>query len=338
MKKILSFVVLLALIFSLAIFATPSAFADGTETASEVEKHPLSEHIKAGESTKYTAYPRKGIEYSIYWTIEDKDGNVIKAEEAPNYYPGVTITFPNKQKICLFNVPAEMNGTKIQAHFVRQNAETIHTDYADLIVDENPNYNPTATISKKIVITKHPYDEVNLTNGQKATYFLAYADNYSKVSWEFKIGTEGVPFSAADAVKNYGLSLDGLDTEQLWVYNISWGINGWLVRAVFQDEDGNVAYTNWASMLLVNTCTPCKPASSCKPSCTPCKPSEGPCVAPSPCKPCTPPPCVPSGSTNPALIKPDSPSTVIVVPSPCTGIATYPCVPPEHSFCHPGCP
>ena len=295
MKKILNLVLAISLILTLAMFTAPPAFADGAEaaaaetTAFVVEKHPTNETIPAGGKAIFMAYPKGTQVYSVYWTIETDDGDVIEAENAPNYFSGLIVEFPDKQRIRLKNVPETMSGLKVRAHFAKMNGETIESDFAYLFVEPGEN-NPAPAVTasapvstaSQIVITKHPLDEVLLKDGQSSTYFTSYATGYSWISWEFKIGDNGGPFSAEKAISDYGLTLEGINSEKITIRNITWGINGWYVRAVFHDDAGNVKYSNWAFMRLVEyTPEPCKPCKPCEPICPP------PCI---PCPPCGPDP------------------------------------------------
>ena len=309
MKKILNLVLALSLILTLALFMAPAAFADGgeaagAETAFVVEKNPTDETIPAGGKAIFMAYPKGTQVYSVYWTFETDDGDTIEAENAPNYFSGLIVEFPDKQRIRLKNVPETMSGLRVRAHFAKMNGETIQSGPAFLFVEPGANdpapcataQAPVSTASE-IRITKHPLDEVFLRDGQSSTYFTSYAENYSWISWEFKIGDNGGPFSAEKAISDYGLTLEGINSEKITIRNISWGINGWYVRAVFHDAAGNVKYSNWAIMLL-KECTPCQPCQPCKP-CTPCIPCE-PCppvwipdpYCGTPCTPCI--PCEPA--------------------------------------------
>lgn len=312
MKKILTLILALSLIFSFALFMAPAAFADGNpqgtpaeaeepatvvvapEPAKEftVAKHPTDETIPAGGKAIFMAYPEGTQVYTVYWTLETDDGDVIEAENAPNYFSGLVVEFPDKQRIRLTHVPENMSGMKVRAHFAKMNGETIESNVAYLFVEpgckpvEQPAPCVAAPVSTKseIVITKHPLDELCLRDGQSSTFFTSYATGYSWISWEFKIGDNGGPFSAEKAVSDYHLSLEGINSEKITIRNISWGINGWYIRAVFHDECGNVKYSNWAFMRLVE-------------------------CAPAPCKPCT--PCVPCEPCIPALCVPDYPTVVI---------------------------
>ena len=296
MKKILTLVLVLTLIFA---FVAPAAFADGAETVAEgtptvfsVAKQPTSETIKAGSKVIFKSYPQGVNSYTVYWTFEDDKGNVTEAENAPDKFPGLVVELPDQQRIRLRNTPDSMNGLKVQAHFVKSGGETIHSDYAYLWVEPNDDFQPqqyTGTQQAqpangqcdnpcnapcaqpatqpcaKIVITKHPYDENFLHDGQSSTYFEAHATNYAWMSWEFKIGDHGYPFSAEEAANSYGVNISGFNDTKLWIHNITWGINGWYVRAVFYDCNGCPTYSNWAFMRLVEYVAP----QPCKPVCPP---------------------------------------------------------------------
>ena len=311
MKKYLSVILSLVMLMSFVIFATPAAFADegAAETEAEapiafsVAKHPTSETVKAGNKVIFKSYPQGVSCYKVYWTFEDGEGNITEAENAPDKFPGLIVELPDQQRIRLRNTPESMNGLRVQAHFVKSDGETIHSDYAYLWVEPNDDFVPQQyTGSKpadgqcnnpctpcqqpaqqpcgKIVITKHPIDEIFLRDGQSSTYFTSYASNYSWMTWEFKIGDYGDPFSAEIAARDYGLNLDGIYSEKLWVRNITWGINGWYVRAVFYDCNGCPTYSNWAFMRLVEYVErPCQP----KPPCQPCVPYYDPYLGPGPC-------------------------------------------------------
>ena len=305
MKKFLCVILTFAMLMSLATFAAPAAFADEPATATEesvvfsVEKHPTNETIKAGGKAIFMAYPKGEKTYTVYWTFEDDKGNVTEAENAPDKFPGLIVELPDRQRIRLRNVPESMNGLRVQAHFARSGGETIHSDYAYLWVEPNDDFQPQQFTGSqpvnnpcnnpcsnpcnqqpapqpcKIIITKHPLDEIFLRDGQSSTYFTSYASNYSWMTWEFKIGDYGDPFSAEIAARDYGLCLEGINSEKITIRNITWGINGWYVRAVFYDCNGCPTYSNWAFMRLVEYVEP-KP---CKPVCPP-KPCYDPCWDP----------------------------------------------------------
>ena len=121
MKKILNLVLAISLILTLAMFTAPPAFADGgadvaaaETTAFVVEKHPTDETIPAGGKAIFMAYPKGTQVYSVYWTFETDDGDTVEAENAPNYFSGLIVEFPDKQRIRLKNVPETMSGLKVR--------------------------------------------------------------------------------------------------------------------------------------------------------------------------------------------------------------------------------
>ena len=121
----------------------------------------------------------------------------------------------------------------------------------------NPNeYVPDPNQRLPIIITKYPYDELYLVDGQERTSFIARADNYDWITWEFKIGDDGVPFSTETAMNQYGISLSGTGDEQIYIYNISWTLDGWRIRAVFHQNGGEDTYTTWAKLALMQDAVP----------------------------------------------------------------------------------
>ncbi len=310
MKKILSLILMLAMLMSLMLIATPAAYADG-ETADpaeaaavqsaapiipaaepvvfSVEKHPTSETITAGGKAIFMSYPKGEKSYAVYWTFEDDKGNITEAENAPDRFPGLIVELPDRQRIRLRNVPDSMNGLKVQAHFAKADGETIHSDYAYLWVEPNDDFQPQqftgsqqaqpapqpAVSVPRPYITKHPEDETLLYDGKYSTCFIAYAANCNSISWECKIGPYGTPFSAEEAIATYGAELFNIYTDTIEIRNL-WRdrYDGWYFRAVFYGNDGSIIYSNWAVMLFNGT-----PPAPPKPACPP-KPCYDPCWDP----------------------------------------------------------
>ena len=109
----------------------------------------------------------------------------------------------------------------------------------------------TSILVSGIKITKDPYDELSVTEGQEKVLFIARAENYEQMSWEF-MDANGAIFSAEDAVKYHGQIIDGYNSETLTIWNASWTINEWQVRAIFYNFTlGERFYTNWARIRLV---------------------------------------------------------------------------------------
>ena len=74
--------------------------------------------------------------------------------------------------------------------------------------------------------------------------FISRADNYYWMSWEFRTGSGETPFSAEDAVAYYGLIIEGFNREDIIIYNVTDDMDGWEIRAVFHDIDGNAVYSD----------------------------------------------------------------------------------------------
>ena len=102
-----------------------------------------------------------------------------------------------------------------------------------------------------IVILRHPFDETYIEKGHNVI-FEAQAENYDWVSWEFRIGLDGEPFSAEQAVFDYGIIIEGFNRERILIYGVDWEMDGWQIRAVFHKNNGEVAFTDWAKIGLFN--------------------------------------------------------------------------------------
>lgn len=289
MKKVLSIILVLVLMMSLSVVA----FADGEGFA--VTKHPTSETVSAGSKVLFVSYPNAAV-YDQYWYFEDGAGQVIPAENLPNYYAGVRVEFDGT-KLRLLNVAEEMNGISVYAVFVREGVE-IRSNYANLYVTPGircaETASPcaeTATVSCLIAISKQPVDETKLNCRRSETYFSVGGSNIARVEWFCKIGKTGTEMSVAEAISEYGVSAEGYDTCKLILYSNSagWeGINGWMWRAKLYDCNGNYTYSKWVTT-MVGWCG--EPEPPCQP-CTPCIPCVP--VCQQPCQPVCQPVCQPT--------------------------------------------
>ena len=109
-------------------------------------------------------------------------------------------------------------------------------------------YPPESTDGEKIIITKHPSDELYCTDGQELVKFTSHARYYSEVSWEFRTSVDGTPFSIEDAERLYGVIAIS-NGEEVGIWNVTSALNGWQVRAKFVNYGtGEVAYSNWATI------------------------------------------------------------------------------------------
>ena len=109
----------------------------------------------------------------------------------------------------------------------------------------------STTNAGDITILKQPFDETYLEKGHNVI-FEAQAENYDWVSWEFRIGLDGEPFSAEEAVFDHKIIIEGFNRERIIIYDIDWDMDGWQIRAVFHKNNGEVAFTDWAKIGLFN--------------------------------------------------------------------------------------
>ena len=291
MKKFFSIILALALVFSLAVFTTPAAFADDGSFA--VTKHPTAETVAAGSKVLFVSYPNVA-QYTQYWVFEDGAGQRIDAENLPNYYPGVKVELEGT-KIRILNVAEEMTGLAVQAVFVRNGVE-ICSNYATLTVtpgkrcaDTTVNgdscSDSTATAVCTVRITKQPVDETKLNCQRSSTYFEVRGENIARVEWVCKIGESGEVMTIPEAIERYGIQAEGYDTTILTLRSGDWSqLEGWMWMARLYDCNSNCATSKWVWTLTgwcspVPECQPCAPCTSCAP-CTPCEP-----VIATPCEP-----------------------------------------------------
>ena len=115
-----------------------------------------------------------------------------------------------------------------------------------------------------IVITKHPWSEIDRTVGTDVL-FISFAEGYTNFYWEVLTG-QGI--LRADAITDTypKTELEGTDTSRLKVKNISFDQYGWKFRCVYKNDKGELA-SEWAILTVVEPCRSTAPA--CQP-CAPC--------------------------------------------------------------------
>ena len=115
---------------------------------------------------------------------------------------------------------------------------------------KTPEYNCGQPVSCPVRITKQPVGEEGLcVYDRTSTYFLVYAENAVRYEWYCKIGKTGTPMCVRDAIDEYGLNVEGYDTNKLYIYALNsngWdGIDGWLWMCRIYDCEGCYVDSNW---------------------------------------------------------------------------------------------
>ena len=112
--------------------AAPTVSPSPTPTVqvvySGVIKNPTSETVESGGTAIFIAYT--DTSNAATWIIKDP-GEVYgyDASQAASKYPGLVVSGQGTNTLTLSNIPAEMSGCRIQAHF-----GTVYTDNANLTV------------------------------------------------------------------------------------------------------------------------------------------------------------------------------------------------------------
>ena len=110
---------------------------------------------------------------------------------------------------------------------------------------------PTATPTSvcNINITKHPNSDPGIIEGN-TEIFIARADNAQLVSWQFAPADEHIIYTDTELQKDYPVLVQKIDKETVWIVSVPLSMDGFKIRAVFQNETGT-AYTNWATMHVI---------------------------------------------------------------------------------------
>ena len=94
-----------------------------------------------------------------------------------------------------------------------------------------------------ILVTKHPTDETR-TEGETA-WFVSGAQYYDTVDWTF-VGPSGREYTVREFRNMFPyVSVEGENSTNLTVRNVSTDLNGWAVFCNFHSSNDN-AKTNWA--------------------------------------------------------------------------------------------
>ncbi|MCR5664870.1 MAG: hypothetical protein K6G17_08390 [Oscillospiraceae bacterium] len=121
MKKIVSLLLAALLLFSLL---SVSAFATGdtekkeetTEKKVKITKSPTGETVQVGGRAVFIAYADNYTE--LIWRIVSNDTTeTVLAKDAPDYFRGVKVEGLGTDTLVLSNIPASMNGWRVEARF-----------------------------------------------------------------------------------------------------------------------------------------------------------------------------------------------------------------------------
>ena len=114
-KKVCLF---LALFLAFTLLSVPAYAADTGDLSTRViiTKHPSGETVDEGDTAYFVATADNAT--AIIWRIVSNDTtNTIQAVNAPDYFEGLTVAGIGEETLCLFNIPASMDGWRVEAMF-----------------------------------------------------------------------------------------------------------------------------------------------------------------------------------------------------------------------------
>lgn len=110
----------------------------------------------------------------------------------------------------------------------------------------------TAFAASGVPITKNPTDEVRSAGG--TAWFVSGAYNYNRLSWTF-ISPDGTKYTVQEfKVRFPAVRIEGENTTNLTIRNLSIDMNGWGVFCSFYNNDGPTDTA--VAFLYVNAYTP----------------------------------------------------------------------------------
>lgn len=110
----------------------------------------------------------------------------------------------------------------------------------------------TAFAASGVPITKNPTDEVRSAGG--TAWFVSGAYNYNRLSWTF-ISPDGTKYTVQEfKVRFPAVRIEGENTTNLTIRNLSTDMNGWGVFCSFYNNDGSTDTT--VAFLYVSAYTP----------------------------------------------------------------------------------
>lgn len=84
--------------------------------APSIIKHPGSETVNEGELASFVSTATYVASYG--WELQSPDGSTVyDCLDAPDKFPGLSVSDPNSDKIILYNIPAALDGWKIRCVF-----------------------------------------------------------------------------------------------------------------------------------------------------------------------------------------------------------------------------
>lgn len=105
---------------------------------------------------------------------------------------------------------------------------------------------PVTDEGSDIIITKHPGTDPTVLEGSTQIY-TARADNARLVSWQFLSPDGYYLYTDSELDAEFGVKVARPDSTSIWIQSLSAGLNGYRVRAVFENGE-YTAYSDWAEI------------------------------------------------------------------------------------------
>lgn len=180
------------------VSATPKATSNVTATTGDVNitKSPTGETVTVGGKASFVAYADNST--STNWILVSPDAKTsYKASEAATVFSGLVVQGETSSTLILTNIPASMDGWRIQAYFTGQGGPK-YTNGAYLKVTTataTPSPTPTdATAAKALDLANTAYSDAK-TAGIAAGYTVGAMADYI---YHNSMGDFNVLFSKTD--------------------------------------------------------------------------------------------------------------------------------------------
>lgn len=258
--------------FTVANAPTPAPASQGIV----VTKSPTGEHVEAGDSAKFVA--RANNAERIVWRLVSHDTtNTVQCTDAGDFFPGLQVSGLGTETLILSNIPASLDGWRVEAQFWSGNKHVESYGAEITIVDQNgiairtqnvaptpaPTFAPQFTFAPSVGANDMPVDqEVRTANisiqpmsaqlqpGQSYTMsVIATSPNNGTLSFQW--------YSAATNNRSAALPISGASDASYTVNQTDGTAYYWV--AVWNTKDGarsQAVYSEAAEVSIVAPPTP----------------------------------------------------------------------------------
>jgi len=120
-----------------------------------ITKSPTGEHVEAGDSAKFVA--RANNAERIVWRLVSNDTtNTVQCSEAGEFFPGLQVSGLGTETLILSNIPASLDGWRVEAQFWSGNKHAESYGAEITIVDRNGTAIRTQNVAPTPAPTQAP--------------------------------------------------------------------------------------------------------------------------------------------------------------------------------------